>query len=242
MRCGRDDRNGYDKIEINDPSRTIFRRKTRGIMKNKYINNMLGENEKMLLVTRQHWFVLFGMILAEVFIIFVLLAAVIAGSFSFPPFTVFIVAGGFVVILFPLVGMVRDILIWYNRQYIVTNRRVIQVSGFINKNVVDSSLEKVNDVKMSQSFFGRIFDYGNVEILTASELGVNVFQRIGDPVHFKTAMLNAKEKLGYDEMGYHPQPAQDVPGMIAKLDELRKQGVLTEEEFQQKKAVLLAKM
>jgi hypothetical protein len=80
-------------------------------MKNKYINNMLGENEKMLLVTRQHWFVLFGMILAEVFIIFVLLAAVIAGSFSFPPFTVFIVAGGFVVTLFPLVGMVRDILI-----------------------------------------------------------------------------------------------------------------------------------
>jgi hypothetical protein len=211
-------------------------------MKNKYINNMLGQNEKILLVTRQHWFVLFGMILAEMFIILVLLAAIIAGAISFPLLTPLIVAGGFVVILVPVVGMVRDILIWYNRQYIVTNRRVIQVFGFINKNVVDSSLEKVNDVKMSQSFFGRIFDYGNVEILTASELGVNIFQRIGDPVHFKTAMLNAKEKLGYNENGFHPQASQDIPAMIAKLDELRKQGVVTEEEFQQKKAALLAKM
>jgi len=198
---------------------------------------MLGENEKVLLVTRQHWFVLFGMILAEVLLILVLLAALITATVFYP-----IAAIGFIILIVPLVGMVRDILIWYNRQYIVTNRRVIQVSGFINKNVVDSSLEKVNDVKMSQSFFGRIFDFGNVEILTASELGVNIFQRIGDPVHFKTAMLNAKEKLGYGENGFHTQESTDIPGMIARLDELRKQGVLTEEEFKTKKATLLAKM
>jgi membrane protein YdbS with pleckstrin-like domain len=206
-------------------------------MKNKYINSLLGENEKMLLVTRQHWFVLFGTILAEVIIIIALLAALITATVFYP-----IAAIGFVVLLIPIGSMVRDILVWYNRQYIVSNRRVMQVNGIINKNVIDSSLEKVNDVKMSQSFFGRIFDYGNVEIMTASELGVNVFQRIGDPVHFKTAMLNAKEKLGYDEMGYHPQPGQDIPGMITKLDELRKQGILTEEEFNQKKANLLAKL
>ncbi len=73
----------------------------------------------------------------------------------------------------PLVDMLRHILDWTNRQFIITNRRVIQVSGFINKNVTDSSLEKVNDVKLAQSFWGRLFDYGDVEILTASELGTN---------------------------------------------------------------------
>ena len=31
------------------------------------------------------------------------------------------------------------------------------ISGVLGKDVVDSSLEKVNDVKMSQSFFGRMF-------------------------------------------------------------------------------------
>jgi len=212
-------------------------------MADKYIQSLMGEAEKMLLVTRQHWFVLFRMIVAEILIIFILSVVSVAASVAYPPAALLAPVIGLLLALIPAVGMVRDILIWYNRQYIVTNRRVIQISGMINKNVVDSSLEKVNDVKMSQSFFGRIFDYGNVEILTASELGVNQFQRIGDPVHFKTAMLNAKEKLGFDDDVIHTgKPADDIPTLIAKLDELRKQGIVSEEEFQTKKVELLAKI
>ncbi len=211
-------------------------------MAGKYIQSLMGENEKMLLVTRQHWFVLSSTIIAEILIILIIIAVATTVSIVTPPIGVLaaIIAVG--LSLIPAISMIRDILIWYNRQYIVTNRRVIQISGVINKNVVDSSLEKVNDVKMSQSFFGRIFDYGNVEILTASELGVNQFQRIGDPVHFKIAMLNAKEKLGFDENNIRHAPAEDIPSLIAKLDELRKQGILSEEEFKAKKAELLAKM
>jgi uncharacterized membrane protein YdbT with pleckstrin-like domain len=211
-------------------------------MADKYIQSLMGDNEKMLLVTRQHWFVLFRTIVAEILIILILIAASIAVSVAYPPAALLAPLIGLLLALFPVFGMLRDVLIWYNRQYIVTNRRVIQISGVINKNVVDSSLEKVNDVKMSQSFFGRIFDYGNVEILTASELGVNQFQRIGDPVHFKIAMLNAKEKLGFEEDAHYAKPADDIPALIAKLDELRKQGIVSEEEFQAKKGELLAKM
>jgi len=207
-------------------------------MANNYIQDLLGENERILLVTRQHWFVLFSSILLEIILTLVLIAGVIAAIAAFAP----IAAIGFVLVLVPLGGMLRDILIWYNREYIVSNRRVIQISGVFSKNVVDSSLEKVNDVKMSQSFFGRMFDYGDVEIMTASEIGVNLFQRIGNPVRFKTAMLNAKENMGFGEMGVHSQPAEDVPALIAKLDELRKKGILSEAEFQEKKSDLLAKM
>jgi uncharacterized membrane protein YdbT with pleckstrin-like domain len=125
----------------------------------------------------------------------------------------------------------------------VTNRRVIQISGVFNKDVVDSSLEKVNDVKMSQSFFGRMFGYGDIEILTASELGVNLFHEIADPIDFKTAMLNAKERMGFEEMGMEMHHTNaDIPSMIEKLDILRRRGILSEAEFQQKKAELLAKM
>lgn len=59
---------------------------------------------------------------------------------------------------------------------------------------------------------------------------------------FKTAMLNAKEKLGFDEDGVDRKREEDIPSMIAKLDELRKKGIVSEEEFQKKKAELLAKM
>jgi hypothetical protein len=209
----------------------------RKAMEKDYIQSMLGENERILLITRQHGFVLFSAIVAEITITLLLLAAASVATVYFP-----LAAFGFVLVLLPLVSMLRDILIWYNHQYLVTNRRVIQISGIFNKNVVDSSLEKVNDVKMTQSFFGRMFDYGDVEILTASEIGVNLFKRIGDPVKFKTAMLNAKEKLGFEGMASQAQPAKNIPALIADLDELRKKGIVTEDEFKAKKAELLAKM
>jgi uncharacterized membrane protein YdbT with pleckstrin-like domain len=206
-------------------------------MAKNYIQNMLGENERIILVTRQHGFVLFSSIVAEVVVTLIVAISALTTMVNL------VAAFGFLLALIPIAIMARDILVWSNHQYIVTNRRVIQISGIFNKDVVDSSLEKVNDVKMTQSFFGRLFDYGDVEILTASETGDNLFKRIGDPVKFKTAMLNAKEKLGYEGTGgTHAQRAESIPAQIAELDELRKQGILTDEEFKGKKKELLAKM
>jgi uncharacterized membrane protein YdbT with pleckstrin-like domain len=206
-----------------------------------YLEEMLGKNERILLRARKHWSILFGNIALEIVLIFALSVAI----FALLPLVAFPVAPlGFFLLLVPLVGMGRDFLIWYNRQYIVTNRRVIQTAGVFSKDVVDSSLEKVNDVKLSQSFWGRLFDYGDIEILTASEVGANVFRSIGEPIKFKTAMLNAKERLGFeDELGVQAaRTASDIPSLIAGLDDLRKKGVISEAEFQQKKAELLAKM
>ncbi|MBK8422160.1 PH domain-containing protein [Candidatus Villigracilis saccharophilus] len=202
-----------------------------------YIENMLGENERIILVTRQHGFVLFSSIIAEIVVTLIVIAAFIVMTLSNP-----LAAFGFLLALIPLGIMTWDIFTWNNHQYVVTNRRVIQISGIFNKAVIDSSLEKVTDIKMTQSFFGRLFDYGDVEILTASEIGVNLFKRIGNPIKFKTAMLNAKEKLGYEGTGAHAQRSVSIPALIDALEELRKKGILTEEEFKAKKKELLAKM
>ena len=204
-----------------------------------YLEEMLGENEHILLRARKHWSILFGNIALEIVLISALIVAMIV---LLPLVTIPVAPIGFFLVLVPLIGMVRDFLIWYNRQYIVTNRRVIQTAGVFSKDVVDSSLEKVNDVKLSQSFWGRLFDYGDIEILTASEVGANVFRSIGQPIKFKTAMLNAKEQLGFGEAGVHVQAEEDIPSLIAGLDDLRKKGIISEEEFQQKKTELLSKM
>ena len=205
-----------------------------------YLEEMLGENEQILLKARKHWSVLFGNIALEI----VLIIALIVISFVLLPLVTFpVVPLGLLLVIVPLIGMVRDFLVWYNRQYIVTNRRVIQTAGVFSKDVVDSSLEKVNDVKLSQSFWGRLFDYGDIEILTASEVGANVFRSIGEPIKFKTAMLNAKEHLGFDEFGAQAvNAANDIPSMIAGLDDLRQRGIISEAEFQRKKTELLSKI
>lgn len=203
-----------------------------------YLEELLGENEKILLETHQHWFVLFGKIFLELLLILLILGGVFF-TYPFYPLAIY----GLVLLLIPLVGILNDVIVWQNKAYIVTSHRVIQTSGVFSKDVIDSSLEKVNDVKLSQSFLGRLFDFGDIEILTASELGVNLFHQIADPVGFKTAMLNAKERLGFDnEAGMESHAAPDIPTLIARLDDLRKRGIISEIEFQQKKAELLAKL
>jgi hypothetical protein len=66
--------------------------------------------------------------------------------------------------------------------------------------VSDSSLEKINDARLDQSMFGRIFGFGTLDILTAAEelnSGTNVadFPMIADPVEFKKAMFDQKQML-----------------------------------------------
>ena len=210
-------------------------------MSDAYLTHMLGDKEKVILVDRQHWIVLVQAIFLEIILVIAILAAVVLGLFFINPLFPFF---GLVLLIIPLVSMLRDILKWNNHKYVVTNRRLIQVFGVFNKNVTDSSLDKVNDVKMDQPFFGRIFGYGDIEILTASELGVNRFTMIGNPVRFKTAMLNAKTQLESGAVDRAPaQPKQpDIPTMIAQLAALREKGVVTEEEFQKKKADLFSRL
>lgn len=209
-------------------------------MSDTYLKSLLGEREEIVLVAHQHWFLLLRAILPEVALIIlsiILVTMLWAGLLGTP-----LVALGYLLIILPIISLLRDTLGWANHKYVVTSRRVIQVMGVFNKNVIDSSLEKVNDVKMEQSFWGRLFGYGDVEILTASELGVNRFTLIGDPVRFKTAMLNAKGRLELEQAASDGSGEKTIPVLIEQLDVLRKQGVLTEEEFQKKKAELLAKM
>lgn len=207
-------------------------------MSDTYLNSLLGENEQVLFVTHQHWLVLAGKILTEILLMvaWVVLVSII-WAFWVP--NIFM-ALGYLLLVFPLISLCWDVLVWSKRKYVVTSRRVIQLSGMFSKNVTDSSLEKVNDVKMSQSFLGRMFDYGDIEILTASELGVNIFKRIGQPIHYKTAMINAKEKL--ERAPAEARPVRNTADLLTQLDELRQHGVLTEAEFQSKKADLLKKM
>ncbi len=211
-------------------------------MNDAYLHSLLGEREKIIFVTRQHWFLLAEALFLESLLVIGIIALTTLTLTIWLP--VPWVALFYLLLLLPLASMLRDILIWANRKYVVTTRRVIQIAGVINKNVIDSSLEKVNDIKLEQPFFGRVFNFGDVEILTASEMGSNIFTRIEDPIRFKTVMLNAKERLerGGITNGDSPNWGSDVSSLIQQLDHLRQQGLLTETEFLAKKTELLKRL
>jgi membrane protein YdbS with pleckstrin-like domain len=210
-------------------------------MRDKYLKSLLGENEQVLFITHQHWLVLLGEIISEVIL---MLAAIVGVSIIWALWVPNpLMALGYLLLIIPIVSLLRDILTWLNRKFVVTSRRVIQLSGVFHKNITDSSLEKVNDVKMYQSFLGRMFGYGDIEIMTASELGVNKLTHIGRPIQYKTTMINAKEKLERIPVPPSPRPsAPTLADFLMQLDVMRQNGVLTEAEFQEKKAELLKKM
>jgi membrane protein YdbS with pleckstrin-like domain len=204
-------------------------------MADSYLNSLLGDKEEILLVDHQHWLVLLEEIASELLLSLVIIVVVVGLSIFVPLALI-----GLVVLIAPLASLTRDVLRWSNRKYVITNRRVIQISGVLNKDVVDSSLEKVNDVMLDQSFMGRIFGFGDIEVLTASEIGVNKIRRIAHPVQYKIAMVNAKAKL--EGLTGAPYAGSDVPALISQLDALRQKGVINDAEFQEKKAKLMAKI
>ena len=100
---------------------------------------------------------------------------------------------------------------WRNQEYFVTTRRLIKAEGVFNKEMADSSLEKINDAHLTQSWLGRIFGFGTLDILTAAEesAGIQDYYMLADPVRFKIAMLNQKEKL--EQPNLAPPPRMQAP-------------------------------
>jgi hypothetical protein len=173
---------------------------------------------------------------------------------------------------------------YVNQEYVLTNRRVIQVSGVLNRKAADSSLEKINDAMLRQSFFGRMLDYGDLTVLTASESGVDAMKMLRSPIEFKKRMLDAKHafEVGMEREGWAPSPPirdagpmptgaagvaanpaaapstttpppspapagpkanpDEVTRTLASLADLRDRGAITPEEYEAKKADLLARL
>ncbi len=81
--------------------------------------------------------------------------------------------------------------------------------------MVETSLEKVNDAILTQSMFGRLFGFGDLDILTAADEmgGIEDFPMVADPVDFKVAMLNQKEAVERPDLApqaYQRQPAPEL--------------------------------
>jgi hypothetical protein len=108
----------------------------------------------------------------------------------------------------------------------------------LSKTVIDSSLEKINDVLLNQSLLGRMLGYGDLSIMTASEIGFNTMQFLPDPVEFKRAMLDAKG--GLSEESRPPTNARaNIAERLAQLEQLQQQGLISPAEFETRRQRLL---
>ncbi|HYU51242.1 MAG TPA: PH domain-containing protein, partial [Candidatus Limnocylindria bacterium] len=140
----------------------------------RYADKLLAEGEVIALRTRQHW--LAPVVAAAYPIILIVVSLVVwvlslnlgAGGTtgSLRSIVGYAAAAG---IIIGVLGVALVFWRWSAQDYIVTNHRVLKVEGIFNKHSADSSLEKINDAVLDQSIWGRMFGFGDLDIMTASE-------------------------------------------------------------------------
>lgn len=228
-----------------------------------YVDDLLGKGERILVISRQHWTTLLASALINLFIAIVILVIYALAGSANVEFLASVRGFFLFALLYPLGKFGWDLIQWEAEQYIVTNYRVIQTEGIVNKKTSDSSLEKVNDIVLTQSVLGRMLGYGDLAIITGSDVGTNLLRRLNEPVRFKTAILDAKVALNTDHDDARARAPRQVPvsgafmgasrpaaadneddplRQIAELDNLRKTGAISDAEYQTAKARLLAKL
>jgi hypothetical protein len=185
-----------------------------------YVDGLLSTGERVMHREKQHWFVVvWGVRFAILAVIVAVILLILRGTVS-QPLQDGLNYAGIALFVGGVALLIWVVLRYLNQEYILTNRRVIAVEGVLNKRVTDSSLEKINDAMLTQSIFGRIFGFGDLEVLTASEAGISLFRMIINPMGFKRAMLDAKHEYERDLAGpgfagSPPLRAEPLPPPIA---------------------------
>ncbi len=210
-----------------------------------YVQGLLGENERIVLIRHRHWIVWRMALLVSILMAVVIaIAGAVAATVLPPDITGVARYLPFALLIVPIAWFLPTYIHWSAEQYIVTNRRIIQLEGVINKHTIDSSLDKINDVVLDQSFWGRLLGYGDLEILTGSDIGLNKLRQIQDPLKFKKAMLDAKEELR--QLGAEPSlapaaraPEQTLSESLQELAEAHKKGLITDDEYMARRAAMI---
>ena len=233
----------------------------------RYADTLLSDGERIALRSRQHWFatIVDGRVPWAIFlasIILIILRLQLTGNEALEQGLGIIIL---VLLVVSLAWLGKHYWSWYAQDYIVTNRRVLKVEGILNKRSADSSLEKINDAVLEQNLAGRIFGYGDLDIMTASEESVDRYRMLDQAPRFKKVMLDQKHLLEIDlvRMPSPPMraPATSAPGpssapaanvrtmspdevtkALGDLATLRDRGAITAEEFDAKKQELLGRL
>lgn len=147
----------------------------------RYIDEILQPGERLLYSTTIHWIIyLPGLVLWLLAV-----AVVVFGNLIAPGI------GGTGLIIIALIllaaGFVSVLRAWFRRwttEFDVTDRRIVQKNGFIERRTVEMNMDKVESVDVNQSIMGRIFDYGEVIVRGTGESWEPI-RTIGSPLKFR---------------------------------------------------------
>jgi uncharacterized membrane protein YdbT with pleckstrin-like domain len=146
----------------------------------------LKNNEKILFKTQHHWVVLINPFLVSLFFYGLVILPYLLDMIS----SAWVLFWGLLTFgYFGYKYFERRFDIW-----VVTNLRIIDEQGVFSISAKESPLEKINNVTYHQSLTGRMFEFGDIEIQTAAEMGATTYHKIAKPNELKDAITTAQEE------------------------------------------------
>lgn len=178
-----------------------------------YAQTLMASGERIIRNQRQHWLGLVARWGWGVLLVAIAVGVwIVASWFSTDGFLGTIRTILALAALVLLVAGIGNVLLgyfrWENDRDVVTTRRIIQTQGFINRKAADTSLEKINDAILEQGAIARMLGYGTLDVMTASQSGIQKMRFLTTPVEFKKDMMDAKHAL---EMGVASGQFVDTP-------------------------------
>lgn len=154
-----------------------------------------------------------------------------------------ITAGIVVVGLVPL-AFIPSVSWWFT-SYVLTSERLITRNGILSRSGIEIPLENVNDVQFSQTIFERILKSGDLLIESAGESGQSRFADIPRPEDFQSLLYKTRELRtrgpNTPDTPTAPIQSSEMVSMdkLERLTKLHSDGVISDEEFAQKRQQFL---
>jgi hypothetical protein len=175
------------------------------------IGSIVSPTERIHLVTREH-----GVVLLRPFCRSTLVVALFGGAAyelaSSPvpsPIRWAAAMLAAAVVSISLLGLLRRVMRWNRRRLVVTDRRVLMLSGTFSRRVTAVSLDALHDLQIHISGTGRVLRYGSVVVTTGGRRGPLLgLRRLPDPDLVFGLLLGLE----------HPRPARQRSMLAAKRD------------------------
>jgi uncharacterized membrane protein YdbT with pleckstrin-like domain len=182
-----------------------------------YAESLLASGERVVRREHQHWFILVANTRYAILALVAAAALTVISVWFGIDGLLWQVLGVLTLVLFVygIAAFLWGILRYRNEEYLITNRRLIHAEGVVNKKTTDSSLEKINDAVLTESVFGRMFGFGDLDVLTASEEGIERLRMLRDAKDFKKAMIEAKHELEVEVARPVMPPLRSEPAPVA---------------------------
>lgn len=161
------------------------------------------QNEKVILLLRRHWLILFRFILLFIFLLFLPPLFYLFFAFTWPGIFAEIIFYALLIISFSLYYLCIWLLFFYSFLdyyldiWIVTNYRIINIEqiGLFNRVISEQKLYRVQDVTSEvKGVASTFFDYGYVYIQTAGEKERFIFEQISHPSEIRKKILALAEQ------------------------------------------------